>query len=55
MIDKSKSSVVIVKSVITLRSELSSIGLVYLSKMAAKYDCPNQTNQRVKCIESSFL
>ena len=42
LLGKSRSSVVKVKAVLTLRSLLSSIGLIYLSKMAAKYDYQNQ-------------
>ena len=43
LLDKSRSSVVIVKTVLALRSILWSIGLIYLSKMAVKYDYQNQT------------
>ena len=50
MLDKSRSSVVLVKAVLTLRSVHSSIELIYLSKMAAKNDFKNQVN-----LQPSFL
>ena len=44
LIDKSKASVAIVKAVLTLRSVLETIELIYLSKMAAKYYYQNKTS-----------
>ena len=47
LIDKSKATVVIVKAVLTFKSVLYTIGLIYLSKMPAKYDYQNQTSQPI--------